>query len=56
MVTESTNYSTNVRVTTTGEGKRAKTRRVKIKPTMIYLEDADYDVIEGEALHRLGLD
>lgn len=56
MVNESTNYSTNVRVSKTGKGKRISTKRFVIKPTLIYIEDADGDEIEGQALHRLGLD
>ncbi|HTH51323.1 MAG TPA: hypothetical protein VL501_05290 [Pyrinomonadaceae bacterium] len=54
--TESTNYSTNVRITKTGKGKRSTTKRTTIKPTKVYLEDANGDDIEYQALHRLGLD
>jgi hypothetical protein len=53
---ESTNYSTMVRITKTGKGKRTTTKRSKITPTTIYLEDADGEELEGKALHRLGLD
>lgn len=53
---ESTNYSTNVRITKTGKGKRTSSKRAVIKPVKVYIEDADGDTIEGEALHRLGLD
>ena len=53
---ESTNYLTNKRVTKTGKGKRTRTKRSAIKPVKIYIEDADGDEIEGQALHRLGLD
>lgn len=55
-VNESTNYSTNVRVTKTGKGNRISTKRTVIERTLIYIEDADGDEIEGQALHRLGLD
>lgn len=55
-VKESTNYSTNKRVTEKGKGDRSRTKTVVIKPTKIYLEDADQDELEGEALHRNGLD
>lgn len=53
---ESTNYSTMVRITQTGKGKRTTTKKSKITPTTIYLEDADGEELEGKALHRLGLD
>jgi hypothetical protein len=53
---ESTNYLNNTRITKTAKGKRATNKRTVIKPTKIYIEDADGDEIEGQALHRLGLD
>ena len=53
---ESTNYLTNTRITKISKGKRASNKRSVIKPTKIYIEDADGDEIEGQALHRLGLD
>jgi hypothetical protein len=53
---ESTNYLTNTRITKTAKGKRATNKRSAIKPVKIYIEDADGDEIEGQALHRLGLD
>ena len=53
---ESTNYATNSRITSIYKGKRTTTKRSVIKPTKIYIEDADGDAIEGQALHRLGLD
>jgi hypothetical protein len=52
---ESTNYVTNRRVTKTTKGRRSSTKRSVIKPTTVYLEDADGDEIEGQALERLGL-
>ncbi len=55
-VNESTNYSTNKRITKSGKGKRSSTKTAVIKPTQIYLEDADQDELEGQALHRNGLD
>ena len=53
---ESTNYMTNVRITKTGKGKRSTVKRTVIKPIKIYLDAADSEEIEGQALHRLGLD
>lgn len=55
-VNESTNYLTNVRIVKSGKGKRTSTKRSVIRPSIIYLEDADQDTLEGEALHRHGLD
>lgn len=55
-LSESTNYLTNVRITKSGKGKRTSTKRAVIKPTTVYLEDASQDDLEGEALHRNGLD
>ena len=53
---ESTNFATKTRITSIYKGKRNTTKRSVIKPTKIYIEDADGDAIEGQALHRLGLD
>lgn len=54
-VNESTNYSTGVRITRSGKGKRSSAKRAVIKPSKIYIEDADQDELEGEALQRNGL-
>jgi hypothetical protein len=53
---DSTNYSTNTRITTIGKGKRTTKKRSVIKPVKVFIEDADGDEIEGQVLHRLGLD
>ncbi len=53
---ESTNFATNARVLSTGKGKRTSTKRSVIKPTKIYIDDANGEEIESQALHRLGLD
>lgn len=56
VVTESTNYLTGERVTTTSKGKRTTTKRSKVSSSKIRLENASGEDLEGAALHRLGLD
>jgi hypothetical protein len=55
VISESTNYSTGVRITTRGKGNRDIKKRTIIPKKKIALDDTDSDKMEGDALKRLGL-
>lgn len=53
---ESTNYLTGTRITTTGKGKRTRTKTTKVAKTRLSIEEVDKDKFDEEANKRLGLD
>jgi len=53
---ESTNYLTGKRITTTGKGKRTVTRNTVVAKKSYSIEEVDSEQFEEEATHRLGLD
>jgi len=55
VISESTNYSTGVRITTRGKGNRDIKKRTIVPKKKIALDDIDADKMEGDALKRLGL-
>lgn len=56
VATESTNYLTGKRITTTGKGKRTTTKTTQIEKTRLSLDEVDTEKFEEEATKRLGLD
>lgn len=54
--TESTNYLTGKRITTTGKGKKNTTKTTQVAKTRSSIEEVDSDKFESDATHRLGLD
>jgi hypothetical protein len=55
VVSESTNYVTGVRKTSRDKGGREINTTARIPKTKIFLDNADYEKLEGEAIKRLGL-
>lgn len=53
---ESTNYLTGKRVTTTSKGKKTTTKTTQVTKMRNSIDEVDYDKFESEATHRLGLD
>jgi hypothetical protein len=53
---ESTNYLTGTRITTTGKGKRTTTKTTKIAKEALSIEEVDKDKFDEAANKRLGLD
>jgi hypothetical protein len=56
VISESTNYVTGVRKTSRDKGNKTINTTTRIPKTKIYLDNADYEKLEAEALKRLGLD
>ena len=54
--TESTNYLTGKRVTTTSKGKRDTTKTTIVEKMRYSITEIDAEDFEGKATHRLGLD
>lgn len=54
--TESTNYLTGKRVTTIDKGKKSSTKTTVVAKDRMSIEEVDYEKLEGDATHRLGLD
>jgi hypothetical protein len=54
VLSESTNYSTGVRITTRGKGNRDLKTRTVIPKKKISIEDVDYEKFEADADRRLG--
>ena len=53
--TESTNYITGARITTTGNGKKDTTVKSTVKKSKIYIDQIDNEKFEEDASKRLGL-
>ena len=56
VATESTNYLTGTRITTTGKGKRTTTKTTKVAKDRLSIEEVDKDKFDEDANKRLGLD
>lgn len=52
---ESTNYLTGKRITTTGKGKKTTTKTTTVQKMRYSLEEVDADKFDEEATNRLGL-
>lgn len=55
VVSESTNYLTGVRKTTRSKGDKDISTTTRIQKKTIFLDDADHEKLEAEAVKRLGL-
>ncbi len=53
---ESTNFLTGKRVTTTSKGKKTTAKTTQVTKMRHSIEEVDYDKFESDATHRLGLD
>lgn len=55
VASESTNYLTGKRITTTGKGKKTASKTTVVKKMRYSLEEVDADKFDEEATNRLGL-
>lgn len=53
-VTESTNYVTGTRITTFIKRRKPATKKTQIAKTKMYIDDVDYEELEGQASERVG--
>lgn len=56
VASESTNYLTGTRITTTGKGKKTTTKTTKVAKDRLSIEEVDKDKFDEDANKRLGLD
>lgn len=54
--TESTNYLTGKRITTVEKGKKSTTKTTTVAKDRMSIEEVEYEKMDDEATHRLGLD